>query len=115
VDDRVQSRRASRRWSQYAFGEALGEDLTPAQDSVAAEAASDYQELYNPPRERKIGHAPSIAAMDASGNRSARRTQTNNPGRSDHNNGLIVFVVRTLYNKPTRHQTGALECLLQWR
>jgi hypothetical protein len=24
----------------------------------------------------------------------------------------FTLVVRTLYNKPTRHQTGALECLL---
>ncbi len=48
VDDRVQSRRASRRRSQDAFGEALGEDLVPPQDSLAAEAASDHQEVYNP-------------------------------------------------------------------
>src|SRR6516165_7568573 len=50
--------------------------------------------------------------MDTSGNRSARRTQTNASGRPDRNNGLITFVVRTLHNKPTRHQTGAVECLL---
>src|SRR6185312_10920763 len=36
----------------------------------------------------------------------------NASGRPDHNNGLITLVVRTLYNKPTRHQTGAVECLL---
>ena len=32
-------------------------------------------------------------------------------GRPDRNEGLITFVVRTPYNKPTRHQTGAVECL----
>jgi hypothetical protein len=51
VNDRVQPRRAPRRWSQYAFCEALSEDLAPAQDGIAAEAAGDYQELYAPPRE----------------------------------------------------------------
>jgi hypothetical protein len=112
MDDRIQPRRASRRWRQYPFSEALSEDLAPAQDSGAAEAASDYQKLYDPPRERKIGHPSSIAAMDASGNRSARWTQTNASGRSDNNDGFIVFVVRTLYNKPTRHQTRAMEYLL---
>jgi hypothetical protein len=50
--------------------------------------------------------------MDTPGNCSAQWTQTNASGRSDLNNGLITFVVRTLYNKPTRHQTGAVECLL---
>jgi hypothetical protein len=103
MDDRIQPRRASRRWRQYSFSEALSEDLAPAQDSVAAEAASDYQKLYDPPRERKIGHPSSIVAMDASGNRSARWTQTNASGRPHNNDGYIVFVVRTLYNKPTRH------------
>jgi len=112
MDDRVQPRRASRRWSQYAFGEALCEELAGAQDGVAAEAAGDHQELHDPPRERQIGHASSIPAMDTSGNCSARWTQTNVSGRPDHNNGLIAIAVRTLYNKPTRHQTGAVERLL---
>ena len=49
MNDGVQSRRAARRWCQYAFGEALSEDLAPAQNRIAAEAASDYQELDDPP------------------------------------------------------------------
>src|SRR5262249_44329240 len=73
MDDSVQPRRASRRWSQYPVGETLSEDLASAQDGRAAEAAGDHQELYDPPRQRQIGHAPSIPAMNASGNRSARR------------------------------------------
>jgi hypothetical protein len=112
MDDRVEPRRASRRWSQYAIREALGEDLAPTEDGVAAEAASDHQKLYGPPRKRQISHASSIVAMDAPGNRPARRTQTNASGGPDGNNGLFTFAVRTLYNKPTRHQTGAVECLL---
>ena len=112
MDDRVQPRRASRRWSQYPFGKALSEDLAPAKDGVAAEAAGDHQELYNSPRKRQIGHASPVPAMDTSGNRSARWTQTDASGRPDRNNGLITFVICTLYNKPTRHETGAVECLL---
>jgi hypothetical protein len=50
--------------------------------------------------------------MDTSGNRSTRWTQTNASGRPDRNNSLVTFVVRSFYNKPTRQQTGALECLL---
>jgi hypothetical protein len=84
----------------------------PHRTGVAAEAAGDHQELHNPSRERQIGHPSSIPAMDASGNRSARWTQTNASGRPDRNNGFITFVVRTLYNKPTRHLAGAMECLL---
>lgn len=34
------------------------------------------------------------------------------PGSPYQNNRLITLVVSTLYNKPTRHQTGAAECLL---
>ena len=100
MDDRDQPRRASRRWSQYPFGEALSEDLAAAQDAIAPEAAGDYQELYDPPRERQIGHASPIPATH---NCSARWTQANASGRPDRNNGLITFIVRTLYNKPTRH------------
>lgn len=48
MDDRVQPRRASRRWSQYPIGETLSEDLPSAQDGVAAEAVGDHQELYDP-------------------------------------------------------------------
>jgi hypothetical protein len=112
MDDSVQSRRASGRWSQHPFSKALSEDLTPAQDGIATEAAGDHHKLYDPPRGRQIGHVSSIPAMDTSGNRSAQWTQTNASRRPDRNNSLITFVVRTLYNKPTRHQTGALECLL---
>jgi hypothetical protein len=50
--------------------------------------------------------------MDTSGNRSARWAQANASRRPDRNNGFITFEVRTLYNKPTRHQIGALECVL---
>jgi hypothetical protein len=71
MDDRVQSRRASGRWSQHPFSEALSEDLAPAQNGIATEAASDHQKLYDPPRERQIGHASSIPAMDTPGNGSA--------------------------------------------
>ncbi len=42
------------------FGEAFSKDLTPAQDGVAAEAAGDYQERYDPPRKRQISHASPI-------------------------------------------------------
>jgi hypothetical protein len=44
VDDGIQPRRASSPRSQYAFGEPLSEDLVPAQDGAAAEAAGDHQE-----------------------------------------------------------------------
>src|SRR5882757_2063222 len=112
MDDTVQSCRTSGRWSQHSLCKALSEDLAPAQDGIATEAAGDHQKLYDPPRERQIGHVSSIPAMDTSGNRSARWTQANASGRPDRNNSLITFVVRTFYNKPARHQAGALECLL---
>ncbi len=112
MNDELHPRRAPRRRSQYPFGEALSEDLAPAQNGVATEAAGDDQKLYDPPRKRKISHQSPIVAMDPPGNRPARWTHSNASGRSDRNNGLITFVVRTLYNKPTRHQTGAVECLL---
>jgi hypothetical protein len=101
MDDSVQPCRASRRWCQYAFGEALREDLASAQDRLAAEAPGNYYELDDSPRERQIGHAPSIAAMDTPGSRAARWTKTDGSGRPDHENCLITLVVRTLDNKPT--------------
>src|SRR6185437_13636959 len=74
MDDRIQPRRASCRRSQYPFGKALSEDLAPAENGIAAEAASDHKKLHDPPRERQIGHASSIAAMDTPRNRPARWT-----------------------------------------
>ena len=86
--------------------------LDPRGGVHETEAAGDHHKLYDPPRGRQIGHVSSVPAMDTSGDRSAQWTQTNASRRPDRNNSLITFVVRTLYNKPTRHQTGALECLL---
>jgi hypothetical protein len=71
MDDSVQSRRASGRWSQHPFSKALSEDLAPAQDGIATKAAGNHQKLYDPPRERQIGHVSSIPAMDTPGNGSA--------------------------------------------
>jgi hypothetical protein len=68
---RVQSRRPSGRWSQHPFSKALSEDLAPAQDGIATKAAGDHQKLYDPPRERQIGHVSPISAMDTPGNGSA--------------------------------------------
>jgi hypothetical protein len=66
-----------------------------------------------PELELVIGKQPPVADLPPQdGNCSARWTQTNVSGRPDHNNGLIAIVVRTLYIKPTRHQTGAVERLL---
>jgi hypothetical protein len=112
MNERVQPRRASRRWSQYPVGETLSEDLAPAQNRIAAEAAGDHHELYDPPGQRQIGHASPIPAMDTPRNRPARWTQADTSGCPNRDDGLITLVVRTLYNKPTRHQTGAVECLL---
>ena len=101
----------SRRWSQYPFGEALSEDLAAAQDAIAPEAAGDYQELYDPPRERQIGHASPIPAMH---NCSARWTQANASGRPDRNNGLITFIALSTTNpRGTRDWSGGV--LAAWR
>lgn len=65
----------------HPFGEALNKDLAPAQDGVAAEAAGDHQELYDPPRKREVSHVSPIPAMDTPGNCSAQGTQTDTSGR----------------------------------
>jgi len=56
----------------------------------SAEAAGDHEELYDSPGQRQIGHASPIPAMDTSGNRSARWTQTNASRCPDRNNSLIL-------------------------
>lgn len=45
MDDAIQPCRAPRRWRQCAVDEALGEDLSPAQDGIAAKTASSHNEL----------------------------------------------------------------------
>jgi len=47
--------------------------------------------------------------MDTPRNRPARWTQADTSGCPDRDDGLITLVARTLYNKPTRHQTGAVD------
>lgn len=86
--------------------------MAPAQHGVATEAAGNHRELYDPPRQRQIGHASPIPAMDTPRSRPARWTHADASGRPDRDDGLITLVARTLYNKPTRHRTGAVECLL---
>jgi len=71
VDDAIYPRRAPRRWSQYVVGEALSEDLAPAQDCIAAKAAGNHHELNDTSRQRQIGHAAAVMTVHASGNRFA--------------------------------------------
>jgi hypothetical protein len=77
VDDAVEPARASRRWRQHPFRKALREDLPPAQNRVAAKAASDYDELDHPPRQWKVPDPAAVVAMNAARNGAARRTNTN--------------------------------------
>ena len=109
----MQSSRVVRRaGSQYVVGEALGKDLTPAQNGIAAEAPGNDHELNNTSRQRQISHTAAVMAVHPPGNRAARRTQTETPRRADRDNGPITIMVSTFDNKPTRHQTGAAKRLL---
>ncbi len=45
MDDSVEPCRASCRWCQYAFSEAFREDLTPAQDRIAAKAPPKHKKF----------------------------------------------------------------------
>jgi hypothetical protein len=112
MDDAIQPCGASGRWRQSAIGEALGKDLSSAQDGITAKTASSYNELDGPARYRKIGHVPLVATMDASRNRPARRARTEVPDRTDGDNGLIDIAERTFHNKPRWHKAGAAKCLL---
>ncbi|TGN74218.1 hypothetical protein EOW77_0034180 [Bradyrhizobium yuanmingense] len=107
MNDRVQPREASRRWSQYPCGEALSKDLAPAQEDIAAEAAGgDYQELDDAPCEWKIGHASSIMTMEHVAK--PFRAMGTDFRTACQDNGLIAFVVSTRYDKPTHR-------VLAWR
>jgi hypothetical protein len=49
VDNAIEPAGASGRWRQNALGKALREDLTPAQNRVATEAAGNHHELNDTP------------------------------------------------------------------
>lgn len=112
VDDAIQPCRASCRWRQSAISEALGEDLSSAQDGIAAKTPSNHNELGGSTGYRQIGNAALVATMDASRNRPARRAHAEVPDRTDCDNGLIDIAERTLNNKPRRHKGGWAQCLL---
>jgi len=112
VDDAVEPRCPSRRWSQCPFRKALGEDLLPAQNCIAAEAASDHGELNDTARKRKVSDAAPVMAVNAPRNGPARRTKTKSARRADRENSFVLLIKRTFHNKPSRHQTGAAKCLL---
>ena len=86
--------------------------MTAAVARLLEPRAGVHQELYDPSGKRQIRHAASIPAMDAAGHRSARWTRACASGRPNRNDGPIALATHTFYNKPTRHQTGAVECLL---
>ncbi|MET4331404.1 hypothetical protein ABIB80_007264 [Bradyrhizobium sp. i1.15.2] len=109
MDDRVQPRRASRRWSQYPLAETLNEDLASAQVGVAAGAAGDHQELYDSPRTA----ADQLRVADTGDGYAAKLShKADSAGSPNRDDGLITLVACILYNKPTWHQTGAVACLL---
>jgi hypothetical protein len=112
VDNAIEPAGASGRWRQNALGKALREDLTPAQNRVATEAAGNHHELNDTPRQRQICHAAAVMTMNAARDSSARGTKTKAASPSDDKNGLFCFKERTFYNKLSRHQIGAAKCLL---
>ncbi len=77
VDDAIEPARTPRRRRQHPFQKALGEDLPPAKNGVAAKAASDYYELDHPARQWKVPDPASVAAMNAARGGAARWTMTN--------------------------------------
>ena len=103
---------ASRPRAQNTVREAFGEDLSAAQNRLAAEAAGNHDELNDTARQRQIRRAAPVMAMHASGNCSARWTKTETPGRADCDHSHVGIAKRTVHNKPGRHQTGAAKCLL---
>jgi len=59
MDDKIEPRRSPRPRRQSAVIEALGENTSTAQNSVAAEAARRDHKPNLPPRQRQIGQTPS--------------------------------------------------------
>jgi hypothetical protein len=98
---------AAPRLSEPVAFETFGEDLTTAQDDVAAEAARDHQELYDPPRKR----------ADRSRGADIRFGHVEKPSLH-HGYGPMLSHARTAITAlikiritPMRHQTGAVEHL----
>lgn len=66
--------------------ETFGEELTTAQDDVAAEAARDHQEVYDPPRRQADRSRGADIRLGTLGNSSASRIRTNAFACPDRNN-----------------------------
>jgi hypothetical protein len=76
MDDQIEPRRSPRPRRQSAVIEALGENTSTTQNSVAAEAARHDHKPNRPPRQRQIGEASLISAMDPPRTGSASGTET---------------------------------------
>src|SRR5271167_347890 len=104
MDDQIEPRRSPRPRRQSTVVEALGENTSTAQNRVAAEAAGHDHKPNLPPRERQIGEAPPISAMDPPRTDSASGAETRAARgmHGDHGRGAVTE--GALHVKPTRDQ-----------
>jgi hypothetical protein len=104
MDDKIESRRSPRPRRQSAVIEALGENTSTAQNSIAAEAARYDRKPNRPPRQRQIGEASLIPAMDSPRIGSASRTETRVAHGTDGYHGRGAVTEGALHVKPARDQ-----------
>jgi hypothetical protein len=112
VDDKIEPGRSPRPRRQYAVIEALGENASIAQSSIAAEASRDDHKPNLPPRERQIGETSLIPAVDPPRTCSASGTQTRGVHGTDGDHGRGAITNGALHAKPAWDQDRRAQSLL---
>jgi hypothetical protein len=104
VDDLLQPPRASCEGGPHVGAEALGEDLPPAQDGVAAEAPDDNAQFDASPAERKVGCTPSVVALNPPRARAAGGTGGRHGTRPNDHGDPVHTDVEVVDDEARRHE-----------
>ena len=80
LDDMIEALGSARSWRQNAVAKAFREDLTAAQDGIAAKTSDQNLELDTSAAERQVLCSPEIPALDPLRERPTVRTWTGADG-----------------------------------
>ena len=102
MDDKIEPCRPPRPRRKSAVIEAFSENALIAQNSNAAETARHDHEANRPPRQRQIGEAALIPAMNPPRTCSASRTETRVARGMDGDHGRGAVTEGALHVEPAR-------------
>jgi hypothetical protein len=112
VDNKIESGRAPRGGRQHGIAEPLGKYLPAAEDGVTTETARGNDKTDTSPRQREIGDAAKISAVNPAGRSPAGRANPNRTSMSDSDHDLGSLDRHCVDSEFRRHKLRRTKLLI---